>query len=76
MSSLRGSAQLREAAAQGRDDVLCVVDGERGLRDVGKAQGVGRNEGLGVFHRLDQRHGARADLSHRADNFGVALHGL
>jgi hypothetical protein len=35
--------------------------------------GVGGGEGFGVFHRLDQRHDARIDLAHRADDFGVAF---
>ena len=48
-----------------------VVDGERGLRDVGKALGVGHVEASHVGDGLDEMHAVRR-LPHRAFGLRVA----
>ncbi len=59
--------------SQDLDDLRRVVDRKRGLRDVGKLCRIARAERPGIARRLDQGHGALRQLSHGADDLGVAL---
>ena len=71
MSRVSGPMMLLKRLVQRRDDVLGVVDAQRGLRDVGDRR-VGRNVelrdvGFGL-HQFDRR----GNLAHRAFDFRVA----
>ena len=64
---------VRKPLLQMRCDLGRVIDRQRGLRDESQIVGVLRHERVGIFHRLDQNHRTRRQLTHGADHLGMAL---
>ena len=71
MSLVSGPTISREALLERDDDVLGVVDGKRGLGDIGDGTVGGNRQHLDIGFRLDQMH-RRAHLAHGAFHFGMA----
>ena len=69
--SSRFGARMLGNRRRSADDLARLVDGQRGLRDVGDTVRVGQLERLGVRDRLDE-HGRLRRLAHRPDDLLVA----
>ena len=69
------TANLGKAHAQRVDHRTCIVDRQRGLRDIGKRCGVAhlqRGDLLDAFHQIDIAPVGRVELPHRAFHLRVS----